>query len=273
MPGHLPDSSMFTVKINTKSPSNPAIELPFLIGSILLINQKTGELLAIMDSGLITAMRTGAAGAIGIECLANPNASKIALIGAGIQGEWQIRALHAIRKIGAVYIYDLLESKAQELAKKLLNELNISCHITSSIQEAIDKSDIIISTTQSKKPIITQDMLHPGLHINAFGADQPEKTEIDSSVINSSTIVVDDRELALSDGALNVVHKKNLLTNKNIAEIGDVLSEKSLGRQSNEQVTVFGNVGLAFQDLIACSIIYSNALKLGKGSWIDFHNS
>lgn len=273
LPGYLPLSSMFTVKINAKSTNNPSLGLPFLIGTILLINQKTGELLAIMDSGLITAMRTGAAGAVGIECLANPFARKIALIGAGVQGEWQIRASHSIGIANTVYVYDIIESRAHQLAEKLSDELNISIHLAPSIKEAIDKSDIVVSTTQSKIPIITQDMLHPGLHINAFGADQPGKVEIDSSIIDSSLIVVDDKNLSLSDGTLNVAHKQELLNKKSILEIGNVLSKKSLGRQSDDQVTIFGNLGLAFQDLIACSIIYKNALKLGKGLWVDFDTS
>jgi len=77
IPGYLPGSSMFTVKVNVKNPSNVMIGLPFLMGTILLIDKKTGQLLSIMDSGLITAMRTGAAGAVAIEALANPGEKKL----------------------------------------------------------------------------------------------------------------------------------------------------------------------------------------------------
>lgn len=272
LPGQLPNSSMFTIKINMKSPFNSNLGLPFLIGTILLINKETGELLAIMDSGLITAMRTGAAGAVGIDYLANPNTDKIALIGAGLQGEWQIRALHALGRAKKVYVFDIVKTQTQQLIKKLSNELNISFHMAHSIKEAIAKSDIIISTTQSKEPFITQDMLHPGLHINAFGADQPEKVEIDSSAINSSIVVVDDSNLTLTHGTLNVWHKQNLLSKNTIFEIGDVLSKKTSARQTRDQITIFGNLGLAFQDLVACSIIYYNARKLKKGLWVDFYN-
>ena len=274
IPGYLPGSSMFTVKVNVKIPTNLSVGLPFLIGTILLIDQKTGQLLAVMDSGLITAMRTGAAGAIGVKCLANPDARHVALIGAGVQGEWQIKALHAIGRVSRVYIYDIAQSQSKKLSDKLSSELEIPIHIASSIREAIDQSNIVILTTQSKTPIITSEMLHPGLHINAFGADQPGKVELAADVINQSLVVVDDKNLALTDGALNVAFKNKLLTpNQACLEIGEVIANKLSGRSSNKQVTVFGNVGLAFQDLVACSLIYRNALKLGKGSWIDLDNS
>jgi ornithine cyclodeaminase/alanine dehydrogenase-like protein (mu-crystallin family) len=274
MPGCLPGSSMFTVKVNTKVPTNLSVGLPFLIGTILLIDQKTGRLLAIMDSGPITAMRTGAAGAIGVECLANPNAKSIALIGAGVQAEWQIKALHAIGRVSNLYIYDMNQSQSKKLSHQLSNELGIYTHIASSIKEAISQSDIAIITTPSKNPIITSDILHSGLHINAFGADQPGKVEIDAEVLNKNLVIVDDNDLALTDGTLNVAYKNKLLTpNQHYPEIGEVIQNKLVGRSSKEQITIFGNVGLAFQDLIACSLIYKKALNLKKGTWIDLDNS
>lgn len=270
LPGYLPEVPMFTVKVNVKVPTNLSIGLPFLRGSILLIDQNNGQLLALMDSGLITAMRTGAAGAIGVESLANPDSNRVALIGAGVQGEWQIRALHAIGRVSCVYIYDVISQRARELSDLLATKLKISTFVTSSIEEAVQQSDIVILTTQSKTPLMTKEMLKPGLHVNAFGADQPGKVEIEAEVFNQSLVVVDDKSLALTDGALNVAYKHNQLSPQKIYfEIGDVIANKFVGRSTDKQITVFGNVGLAFQDLVACSIIYKNALKNCIGSWIE----
>lgn len=269
LPGYLPDMPFFTVKVNVKVPNNISVGLPFLRGSILLINQKDGQLLALMDSGLITAMRTGAAGAIGVEQLANPQANRVALIGAGVQGEWQIRALHAIERVSCVYIYDVINQRARKLSEQLATELKISAHITSSIEEAVQQSDIVILATQSKVPLFNADMLKPGLHINAFGADQPGKVEIEAEVFNQSLVVVDDTTLAFTDGTLNVSYKNKQLGEKTYLEIGEVISSKSVGRSSDKQITIFGNVGLAFQDLVACSIIYNNAIKNRIGPWIS----
>lgn len=273
LPGYLSEIPMFTVKVNVKVPTNLSIGLPFLRGSILLLDQNNGQLLALMDSGLITAMRTGAAGAVGVESLANPESNRVALIGAGVQGEWQIRALHAIDRVSCVYIYDLISQRARELSNQLSTELKISTYIASSIEEAVQQSELLILTTQSQTPLMTKGMIKPGLHVNAFGADQPGKVEIEAEVFNQSFVVVDDKKLALTDGTLNVAHKnKELAPRKTFLEIGDVLSNQFVGRSSNQQVTIFGNTGLAFQDLVACSIIYKNALKNGMGSWIELNH-
>lgn len=273
LPGCLPNSSLLTVKVNVKIPTNLSQGLPFLIGTILLIDHQNGQLLAVMDSGLITAMRTGAAGAIGVECLANPNATRIAIIGAGTQAEWQIKALHTIRDISEIFIYDIVESQSEKLSRKLFQELNIQTHVSSSIKDAIHQSNIVIVTTQSKVPLITLDMLHEGIHINAFGADQPGKVELDADIFNEALVIVDDKNLALTDGALNVAYKNNfLISNRIHSEIGNVLANTKL-RRLDKQISIFANGGLAFQDLVACSIIYKNALKLGKGSWIDLDSS
>lgn len=265
LPGYLPDVSQFTVKVNVKVPSNPSKGLPFLRGVIHLFDQHTGQLLAIMDSALITAMRTGAAGACGISSLANPSSHRVALVGAGVQAEWQIKALCAIREISQITIYDIIDSHSLQLAKTLHSELQIKVDIVSSAKEAIQQSDIVIVTTQSKTPIITTDMLHPGLHINAFGADQPGKVELAAEVFKENRVIVDDLSLALSDGALNVAYKNQLLdSNPVYPEIGEVISNPACGRLSAEEITIFANVGLAFQDLVACSIIYENAVKLEK---------
>jgi ornithine cyclodeaminase/alanine dehydrogenase-like protein (mu-crystallin family) len=168
MPGYLPNTTLFTVKVNVKVPSNVSRSLPFLTGTILLIDQTNGQLLSLMDSALITAMRTGAAGAVGVECLANPDAKRLAVIGAGVQAEWQIKALHAIGRVSQIYIYDLVLLQSKKLSEKISRELNIPTFIAATVKEAITHSDIVILTTQSKTPVITSDMLFLALKLVMF---------------------------------------------------------------------------------------------------------
>lgn len=148
-PGWLPDSPLITVKVNAKSPSNAELGLPFMMGTILLLDQKTGQLLAVMDSGLITAMRTGAAGAIGVEYLAQNKSGKLALIGAGMQAEWQVKAININQKISHVTLYDIVDNRAEKLAIKLQDEMNIKTTVVDSVSDALKDNDVIITTTQS----------------------------------------------------------------------------------------------------------------------------
>lgn len=270
-PGVLEDYSAYTIKINVKTSTNPLAGLPFLMGTILLIDRNTGRLLAIFESSLITAMRTGAAGAIGVTTLVKANTGKAALIGAGVQGEWQLRALYAVGYLQEVYVYDQIPEKASLLAYKLQVELNIPFHVVDSIEQATCMSDVLLVTTQSHSPIITNSMLRPGIHINAFGADQPGKVELSTGVIKESLVITDDTRLAFTDGALNVPYTENQITDDIVfCEIGEILSGNIC--VTEDKPTIFANVGLAFQDTVACRLIYNQALKLNVGTMVDIES-
>jgi len=226
--------------------------------------------LAVFESSLITAMRTCAAGAVGVAALARQDASKVAVIGAGSQCLWQLRALQAIGRLSRAWIYDTVSERAVNLAESLTSELALTVKSCNSISEATAEADIIIAVTQSLEPIITSNVVRPGMHINAFGADEPGKVEICSEVLSRSLVVVDNRNLALSDGTLNVAFTSGAIDADVIhAEIGEVLTGTHSGRVSEDQITVFGSVGLAFQDLVACQIIYDKAISAGLGTWVD----
>ncbi len=270
-PGGLTGYNTYTVKTNTKISSNHQIGLPFVVGVVLLLDRATGLPLAVMESSLITAMRTCAAGAVGVAALARSGANKVAVLGAGSQCLWQLRALKTIGHLSRAWIYDVVPGRADNLAKNLTAELDVPVESSDSIKEATTEAEIIITVTQSCEPLITSELLRPGIHINAFGADEPGKVELSSEVLSRSLVVVDDRKLALSDGALNVAFNSNQINADVIsAEIGEVLIGKHPGRTSDEQITVFGNVGLAFQDLVACQLVYDKAISSGLGVWMNF---
>ncbi len=270
VPGVVAGYDAFTAKINTKAPSNRSRGLPFLIGTILLIDQATGVLLAVLDSGLITAMRTGAAGALGVLALARPGANRAAVLGAGVQSGWQLRALQAVGRLTEAWVYDLVPEVARDLAERLTRELGTPVHAASTPKAAVQNADVLVCVTPSRTPIITADLLKPGLHINAFGADEPGKVELCASVFACARIIVDDRDLALTHGALNVAAQAGLAGPESIAaEIGEVLSGAHPGRTSSDQITVFGSVGLAFQDLVAAQLVYDRARAVGIGTPIQ----
>lgn len=266
VPGSLAGASAFTVKVNVKVPSNRSLGLPFLLGTILLIDQATGIPLAVLESGLITAMRTAAAGAIGVLALARPDASRIAVFGAGVQGAWQLRALRAMGRLSEAWIYDVAPGVARSLSEELSRELEVPVHTAPTPQAAMCAADVLICVTPSRTPIITSDLLKPGLHVNAFGADEPGKVELDVENLAGARIVVDDRDLALTHGALNVASSAGVAGPETIsAEIGEVLAGSRPGRTSPDELTIFGNVGLAFQDLVAARLVYEKAAASGIG--------
>jgi ornithine cyclodeaminase/alanine dehydrogenase-like protein (mu-crystallin family) len=269
-PGTLAGYDAYTVKVNAKTAANPAAGLPFLRGAILLIERETGAVRAILESSLITAMRTAAAGALGVTALARPGASTVALFGAGVQGTWHLGALSAIDRLGEVRIFDIATARAEQLAAELSSSLDVTARAARSPRDAVDGADVIIAVTTSRVPILDESLVAPGVHVSAFGADEPGKVELATSLCRRAKLVVDDRALALTDGPLNVAAGTGELDGGAIhAELGEVLAGRRPGRERDDEITIFAAVGLAWQDLVAAELCYRQAIEGGAGTWID----
>ncbi|OCA88502.1 ornithine cyclodeaminase [Bacillus sp. FJAT-27225] len=262
-PGLISNIPAYTVKDHAKFPS----QSPSIKGVINLHDLETGQLLAIMDSSYITAVRTGLSGAIGTHLLARKDAKNVAIIGAGVQGTLQLRSLNCFREISGVFVYDTTLEKAVSFARNMTEELNIPFTICNSVEEAINDSDIIISATWSREPFLFSSMVKKGVHITTLGPDEPGKCEVSAELIEKSIFVCDDRGLAVQMGAIGGVG----LTEDNIyAEIGEVITSEKLGRTNDDQFTIYGSVGLAFQDLVGAWHVYQKAKQLNRGRYINF---
>lgn len=262
-PGLLADVPAYTVKVHAKFPSfEPAIQ-----GTLHLRDIETGSLLAIMDSTYITAVRTGLAGAIAADVLARSDADTVAIIGAGVQGELQLRSLALVRPLKQVSVYDTVFSKAANLASRMSAELGISVTSTASLTAAVAAADIIITATWSRAPFLFPDMVQAGTHITTLGPDEPGKCEVDADLIRQSLFVCDDRDLAVQMGA---ICGAGLGSDAIHAELGEIIGQRRSGRITSEQITVYGGVGLAFQDLTAAWQVYNAAQKTGIGCTLDF---
>jgi ornithine cyclodeaminase/alanine dehydrogenase-like protein (mu-crystallin family) len=259
-PGVLPGLSVYTVKVHAKYPDqDPAIR-----GVICLHEASTGTLLAIMDSTHITAIRTGIAGALAADTLARGDASTVAVIGAGVQGSFQLRALAAMRRLHGVTVYDTDRDRAAVFATRMGEELSLPIAPAADLVGAIAGADIVLAATWSTIPFILPGMLRSGTHVTTLGADEPGKAEVSADLIGSSLFVCDDRQLTVEMGALRGV---GLAAEVIGAELGEVLGGTHPGRTSEEQVTIYAAVGLAFQDAIAAWHVYEQAVSVDPGAY------
>jgi len=264
-PGIIPGVPAYTVKVNAKFPD----AVPAIKGVILLHDMTSGDLLAILDSSHITAVRTGLAGAIAADVLARKDASRVAIIGAGTQGHVQLRSLALVREISAVSVFDTIPGTAEHYAAE--DHAGISCEIrlASSVGEAVERADIIITCTWATEPFLFDGMVAPGTHITTLGPDSPGEAEVDAGLIRKSLFVCDDRDLAIEMGAIGGV---GLGADAIHAEIGEVIAGTKIGRSSADQITIFGSVGLAFQDLAASWLVYGKAREANLGRWVVFRD-
>jgi alanine dehydrogenase len=265
-------ADVFAVKVNANFPGNPRQHsLPTIQGLIVVMDLERGVPLAILDSGLITTLRTAAATALAARELAREHASRLTVVGCGTQGRASVDALRLVRPVDTVYAYDLDEPLACRFASELSARLAIEVRAVTGLEEAIAQSDIVVTCTPARTAILDAHHLHPGLFIAAVGADNPEKQELTPALLRESTIVVDILEQAATMGDLHHAIAAGALTRDNVrGELADVLYGRVAGRRNDDEVFVFDSTGTALQDVAVASLACSRALERGVGAEIQF---
>jgi len=262
-PGTAPGVPAYTVKVHAKFPA----ETPAIRGVLCLHDLASGELLAVMDSTYLTAVRTGLAGALAAHVLARPDADVVAVIGAGVQGTHQLRSLAMLRSLSRVHVYDVVSPRAEAFARATMDTLGLPVTVAASAADAVRDAGVSLVATWSRTPFILPGMLSAGAHVTTLGADEPGKAEIDPELIANSLFVCDDRALAIELGAL---HGLASGPGSVAVELGDVLAGAHPGRTSKHEITIYGGVGLAFQDTIVAWQIYRAAKDRGMAREIEF---
>jgi len=268
MPAYLERMGVAGVKVVNVHPKNPAkYGLPTVMATIVLLDPKSGAPICIMDGTRITAMRTGGAGGVAAKYLARKDSKIIGMIGAGTQARTQLMALkEVLPKIDLVKVFDKVTEHGEKYADEMGKILGLDIKPVHEAREAVFGSGIVVTTTPSTEPVVMDEWVGDGTHINSIGADAPGKEELDPTVLGRAKIVVDDFEQAIHGGEINVPVSRGLIGREDIyAEIGDVVARKKPGRTSNDEVTVFVSTGLAIQDVSTAWIVYKKAERAGLG--------
>lgn len=271
MPAYIEALDAAGVKVVTVHPDNPSKnDLPSVIARIILNSPAHGTPMAIMDGTHITMLRTGAAGAVGIKYLSRKDSETAAIIGLGVQGRAQLEGLLEVRDIKKVKVFDCAHAKQKAYVKAMLKQCKIDFQPASSVEEAVNGADIIITCTPTSKPFLEAHMYASGTHISAIGADTKSKRELHTSVLTSAgKIVVDSISQALIVGDFAVPLSEGKIEREDIfAELGDIVCGKTPGRTNNDEITVFKATGLAIEDIATAYRVYQLAKKKGIGKEI-----
>ncbi|HHZ03105.1 MAG TPA: ornithine cyclodeaminase family protein [Tissierellia bacterium] len=280
--GWLKEGNIFGLKLVSWFGENVKKDLPSLVGLIVVLDSTTGVPLGILDGAHITGMRTGAAGALGAKYLARPDSETLLLVGAGHVSTFQIAAsLLLFPKLKSVFIYDPINyktavNKVNTIVETLSNDFGIKVDeslqfkAVEDIKEATGKSDIIITVTPSKKPIIMKEWVKPGTHFSCIGADMSGKEEIDPEIFRDARIFVDDITQCINVGETEIPVSRDIIKKEDIAgEIGDIIAGKTMGRENDEQVTIFDATGIALLDLATAKLALDEAKKISMGSTVN----
>lgn len=264
------------IKWISSSPSNPdKFGLPRATGTIILNDYETLMPISIMDGMLISAMRTGANSGVAAKYLARKNSKVLGLIGAGVQNKTQLLAMcEVMENLEKVKIADLNTERAQNFAQEMSKKTGLQIEVVDSAEEAVRNSDIVITATVTKKPIVQADWIGKGtlyIHVGSH--------ECEFDVINKADkIVVDDWEELKHRGVetISIMYKEGKFNEANIhAELGELVNKIKQGRTNDNEFIYFNSVGLGIQDVALASIIYKRALEKGIGKelelWSNLH--
>ena len=243
------------VKLITWVPGNPQRGLPTIQGTVTWFDGQTGEPAFLLDASAVTALRTGAASGVGTRLLARTDASVLAVIGAGVQAEWQIRAVLAARAIREVRVFARRPEPRQAFAEAMDAALPIPVRAVDSADEAVRGADVVCCVTPSQTPVFEAASVDPGTHINAIGSFQMGMVEVPVEVFGQATVVaVDSRSAALAEaGDLAAAVAAGQLAADDVVEIGTVPPSWAATRDP-AAITVFKSVGLAIQDLATADL-------------------
>jgi len=240
-----------SLKWVTSFPGNPAQGLPTVMGLVLLSDASNGALLAALDAGAVTALRTGAAAVLAAETLGRTDGTA-AVVGAGVNGIAAARTFVARGR--DVSLYDVDDERAARAA----DELGASV----ATREDALRADLLVTVTPGHEVLLPEGSLQPGQHVSLMGADGPGKAEIAVEELLRTRIFADDWEQASHNGELVHAVEAGRLERAGITELGAVLTGDAPGRESDDEITTFDSTGLAIQDLAIARAAVAEAARL-----------
>jgi alanine dehydrogenase len=258
-------------KINANFPDNVARRsLPTIQGVVVLSDGETGRPLAVLDSMEITALRTGAATAVAARYLARPEARVATVVGCGRQGRIQLAALARVRRLGRVHAVDADPGLAERFAREMSAQLGLDVRPAGSVAEAAPGSDICVTCTPSRRPLLRLVDVAPGTFVAAVGADSEHKQELEPALMAAATIVVDSLEQCAAIGDLHHALAAGAVSIDRVhAELAQVVAGQKAGRRSAEEITIFDSTGVAIEDVAAAAAVYEKAVAIGRGVTLD----
>jgi ornithine cyclodeaminase/alanine dehydrogenase-like protein (mu-crystallin family) len=260
---HVHGSPFYTAKVASGFYGNRARGLPVGSGLVLVLDAATGFLRALLfDNGYLTDLRTGAAGAVATDLLARRDVGVAAIIGAGVQGRYQLEALLEVRRPATVLVYDQEASQSAVYVDEMRSRTDVDLRAAASAEEAVRAADIIVTCTPSRRPYLQAAWLLPGTHITAMGSDMPLKQELDVEVLRrADKIVTDSLEQCLAGGETHHAVEAGAITRDDIyAELGEITSGRKRGRADDREITVADLTGVGVQDAAVASLVVEKAL-------------
>ena len=268
-PAHLQDGGL-GAKLVSFFPRNAELGKPTITGIVVLLDPGSGEPLALCDGTFVTAWRTGAASGAATDLLARRDARTAAVFGCGAQGRTQALAIDAVRELDTIRVY----ARTRDSVDQFVDEMNrlTRATVVAAVdpRETIEGAEIVCAATTSPTPVFDGRLLAAGAHVNGVGSFTTRMQEVDLETVARSRIFVDQRAAALAEaGDLVIAASKGKTEAEEWTELGEVVAGSKPGRRSDDEITFFKSVGVAVQDIAACTLALERATAMGLGSTVE----
>lgn len=270
MPAHLGGGGGLGLKVVTVYPGNPTRGLPLIHALVVVLDAETGEPVAALEGGWLTALRTGAASGVATDLLARPDSHTLAVFGAGAQAETQIMAVCAVRPIQRVLLCSRTRTRAETLAARLAGQGDIPplIQVIDDPGRAVAEADVICLATTAATPVLSGAAVRLGTHVNAVGAFTTTTREVDTVFIQrAARLVVDERAAAEAEAGDLVIpwSQGEGPGPAGWTEVGEIAAGLAAGRVGSDEITFFKSVGNAAQDVAVGTLAVRRAVDSELG--------
>jgi ornithine cyclodeaminase/alanine dehydrogenase-like protein (mu-crystallin family) len=237
---------------------------------IPLFNAISGELLALIEADYLGQMRTGAASGVATRLMAREDATKVGLIGTGLQARTQFLAIVQVRKIERVRVFGRDPGRRAKFSSEVAERLKMPVDAVDTAEAAVRDADIVVTSTTASQPVLNGAWLRPGMHINAIGANFPQKRELDGgAVLRADIIAVDSREQAkIEAGDLIQAFESDPSRWDSVRELAEIAAGRIPGRAHPNDITLFKSNGIAIEDVVTASRVYEKAIEMKIGQQV-----
>jgi ornithine cyclodeaminase/alanine dehydrogenase-like protein (mu-crystallin family) len=266
MPAHVSgeDADSLAVKLVSLFPGNAGRGLDTHQGAVVLLDNVTGRVRALIEAGSLTGIRTAAVSALATRYLAIPEATELAILGAGVEAATHLEAMLAVRPLQHVRVWSRTAARALKFARDMAARHGIPVEVANDAKTAVDGAHIICTVTAARQPVLKGRWLAAGAHVNAVGASTPDARELDTQAIVNAALWVDSRAAAESEAGDYLIARAEAGSAVVIrGELGDLVTGRLPGRTSADEITIFKSLGLAIEDAAAARLLWKRALGAG----------
>ncbi|MGZ5467604.1 MAG: ornithine cyclodeaminase family protein [Candidatus Aminicenantales bacterium] len=256
--GYINGGEVYVIKIASGFTDNPRRGLPSGDGLMLVFDQKTGVLQAILlDEGYLTNLWTAVAGAVAAKYLAPREVRVVGILGAGTQGRMQLEWLRRVRRFDEAVVWGVNETELAAFRRDM-EAPGLVIRTTLRAEDVAAAAHLIVTCTPSTRPLLQADWIRPGTHITAVGSDTAEKQELDAMILaRADRVVVDSLSQSELRGEVYRAVSAGVLRRDRLIELGRVIEDPGLRRASNDEITVADLTGVAVQDIMISQAVFN----------------